>query len=164
MGTPDPALGIAVDFPELDFRNGINFAMQMGRPNDPELAPTFGFLPTGEVSYRRGTTLLDPDTVRKDRDGRPLDPTIRVFQAPAVRLTVDCAIEINPVDAEELPVGNFRPSRANVTVLDTEWRKIHGCRDMKYNGDTYLFAFEPEVNGMFGVDVHTLVFYALKDS
>lgn len=164
MAQPDPALGISVDFPELDFRNGITFAMQMGKPNDPELVPTFGFVATGEKTYRRGTEVLDPASVRKDRDGRPLDPTIRVFQAPAVRIEVDCAIEVTPVNAEELPVGNFRPSKAEVTVLDTEWQKIRGCRDMKYNGDTYLFAFEPEVNGLFGVDVHTLVFYALKDS
>ena len=42
MGAPDPSLGISVDFPEQDFRDGIRFAMQMGAANSG-LAPVFVF-------------------------------------------------------------------------------------------------------------------------
>lgn len=161
MGTPDPALGIAVDFPELEFRNAIAFAMQMGRAN-ASLQPVFVF-PSGNRAYYKNGTLLDPPP-RLDRDGRPFDPEVEVRVEPPRSVTVDCAVEIEEVNREELPVGNFRPSKATVTVLDTAHAQITGCREMRYNGDLYLFAFEPEVNGMFGVNVHSMIFYALKDS
>ena len=63
-----------------------------------------------------------------------------------------------------MPVGNFRQTKAVVTLLDTEYAKVTGCREMNYNGDRYLYGYEPEVNGLFGIDVHTMIFYALDES
>jgi hypothetical protein len=65
---------------------------------------------------------------------------------------------------EELPVGNFRPVKAVVTVLDVDYLLIQDCRELRYNGDRYGYGYEPDDNGLFGVDVHQIVFYALDES
>ena len=160
--------GFQVDFPADQFRNAITFAMQMGLPTlpdgsqDPDKRPIFVPKSTGKKYYMGGTEIPKP---RVDRDGRPLDPTITVVddQAEPIR-DVNCAVEITEVGANEVPVGNFRPTKATVTVLDIEYPKVANCREMIYNGDRFLYDYEPENNGLFSVGVHTLIFFALGDT
>lgn len=163
MGDIDPSLGISANFPSDDFTSAIRFAMQMGAPPDEALRVTFVFASTGRT-YRKGTTVLAETDVRLDRSGEPLDPEVTWTETPPRRAQVDCAIEIERADANELPVGNFRPTKATVTVLDEQHEQVKGCREIVYNGDRYLFGYEPDALGMFSVGVFTMIFYALDES
>lgn len=173
MGTPDPSLGISVDFDVAAFENGIRFAMQMGTPNDSDKRPKFIRKGTGRTYWKDGVQL--GSTPRLDQDGTPLDPDIEVRRDSDTVITtpktdegsVDCAIAIQKAGRAELdeqPVGNLRGTKAEVTVLPSDYATIADCREMLYNGDTYVYGYEPEVNGLFGSGVHTLVFYCLDDS
>lgn len=162
MAIPDASLGIGVDFDADAFRNGIRFAMQMGAPPDEERKAVFVFKSTARSYWKDGVELTEQPRI--DRDGKPLDPTIKVVEVPGRREQVDCAVEILRADATELPVGNFRPTKAVVTLLDEEYAKIEGCRELIYNADRYLYGYEPEAPGLFDVGTHTIVFYALDES
>lgn len=167
MGQPDAALGIAAGFDEPAFRNAISFAMQMGRPNDPDRAPVFLKKASGRTYWKKidgVDTQLDPATVRTGRQGEPLDPEVRVVKNPDQEVRVDCAIETEDVPTTEIPTGNFKPLRAVVTVMDTEYAKLEGVKELRYNGDRYQKDHEPDIMGLFGADVHVLVFYALDES
>lgn len=163
MATTDPNLGLSVAFDSEGFRQAIRFAMQMGAAPNPALRPTFVFPSTGRTFTKDGVT-LDPATVRTDREGNPLDPTIRGTPTPGVRKQVDCAIEIVRADANEIPVGNFRQTKAVVTLLDEEYEQVKGCRELVYNGDRYVFGYEPEVVGLFDVGTFTMIFYAVDET
>ena len=190
MGTPDPILGISVDFPLETFEAGVRFAMQMGVSNDPDKRPKFVRKSTSREYWKDGAKLWPYDGTpiplspaptgppRTDRDGNPLDPDIEVRRGadtvvttPRVTVngtvqanTADCALEIVKADADELPPGNFRPTKAVVTVLASDYAAIQGCQEMRYNGDVYQFGYEPETDGLFGADVSQLIFYCLDDS
>jgi hypothetical protein len=161
MGDIDPSLGISVDFDSQGFRDAIHFAMEMGAAPDPTLRPTFIFKSTVQSYRKNGVPVPDP---RLDRDGKPLDPDIEAVETSGNRVQVDCAIEIIRADADELPVGNFRPTKAVVTLLDEEYAQVKGCREMVYDGDRYLFGYELEALGLFDVGTFTLIFYCLDDS
>lgn len=162
---PSSDLGIAANFPAEKFRNGIKFAMQMGAPNQEGRAVAFVRKHSG-VQYFLNDVEVFPgvDGIRIDRDGKPLNPEVRMVEAEDELITVDCAVDIVPADASELPVGTFRPVKAEVTVLDVDYTKIQDCRELAYNGDRYVFGYEPTDSGLFDVDVHTLIFYALDES
>lgn len=164
MATPDPALGFDVDFDKEAFENGIRFSMQMGAPNDLDRQAVF-IKKSTTVRYFLGSTEVFPGAdLRTDRDGKPLNPDVRMEAGTDQEIPVDCAIEITKADADELPVGDFRPTKATVTVLDSDYLDIEGCQEMRYNADRYLFGYEPEADGMFDSGVHQLVFYAVDDS
>lgn len=163
MATPDSSLGLSADgFDSETFRNAIKFAMQMGTPPDPDRRPKFVKRSNIRTYWRNGVELLE--TPRMGREGEPLDADIEIKVVPPELIEVDCAIEIVLADADELPVGNFRQTKAMVTFLDDDYAKIEGCKEMTYNGDQYLYGYEPEANGMFDVGVHTIVWYALDES
>lgn len=161
MGIPTVP-GLPVNFDEVAFRNAIAFSMQMGRPNDPARKPVFLKKSATPVTYEKNG--LPVPAPRMGRSGEPLDPEIRVVKAPPQEIEVDCAIEVEDVKADDLPVGNFKPVKVTVTVLDTEYVKLAGVKEMRYNGDLYMKDHEPEVDGLFGVDVHMLVFFAVDES
>ena len=158
MGIPDPSLGFSSAFDSSLFNNAIRFAMQMGAPLQEELRPTFVFASAG-VSYWRGEDeVLNP---RVDRDGSPLDPEIEERQVPPRRIQVDCAVEVERgALAGETPVGNFQQTRLVVTLLEEQYAQVKGCASCEYNGDNYLYAFEPDNFGLFDAGVHTLIFNA----
>lgn len=162
MATPDPSLGIPANFPEEQFRSAIHFAMQMGINPDPAKAPVF-VIPGIGRTYWRGTSQILPPP-RTDRDGQPLDPTIDVVEGPDTEVRRDCAIEVTRADADELPVGAFRPTKVVVTLLDDDYHAVKAARRLLYNGDEYIFGYEPESQGLFEVGVYTLIFYALDES
>jgi len=153
--------GTYAGFDATAFREGILFAMQMGSPPDPALRPRFVF-PAGVPTYEKnGVPVTNP---RLDRDGNPMDPDIELIQSPGTIVQVPCAVEITKADAEEVPVGNFRPTKALVTFLDSDYLQVKGCREMVYNGDRYGFSYVPEALGMFDVGVFTMVFFAIRES
>jgi hypothetical protein len=170
VAQPNPALGIPAGFDEQAFRNAMAFSMQMGKPNDLDRKPVFLKKSTGRTYSRGGEVLWSgsgqppPAVVRTGRKGEPLDPTIKVVPNDDVEVEVDCAIEVEDVKQEDLPVGNFKPVKLTVTVLDTEYAKLAGVKELKYNGDHYMKSNEPEIDGLFGVDVHQLVFFAVDES
>lgn len=158
---PDPALGISVGFDAAKFTDGVRFAMQMGAPPDVGDRVTFVFPASGKTYTKNGTPVATP---LLDRDGYPLDRDIHIEETPGQRLQVDCAVQVTPADAAELPVGNFRPTKLTITLLDEQYQQVKGAREVTYAGDRYLFGYQPEVDGLFGVAVHTLIFYALDES
>lgn len=163
MVIPDPGLGFDVEFDADEFRNAIHFAMQMGISPDVDKRPVF-LRKSTTVTYKKdGVTLPSPP--RLDRDGRPYDPEIEVLRAADTRVSdISCAVEIVLADASELPVGNFRPTKAVVTLLDEEYALVSDCRELIYNGDRYLYGYEPDGLGLFDVGVNTIIYYALDES
>jgi hypothetical protein len=150
------------------FREAISFAMTMGAPPDPDARAVFVFSQGTRTYWKNGVQLTT--TPRLDQDGRPLDPTIQVRAEPAVTKKqgpgadeVDCAIEFDIVNTEELPVGNLRPGRLTVTVLDTDYAKVEGCREVLISGDRYTFQYEPPSMGLFDVGVRQMIFYAVDE-
>ena len=156
-------------FDAAQFREAIKFAMTMGAPPAPGDRAIFVFGSTGQTYWKNGIQLLI--TPMLDQDGRPLDPTVEVRKTQAVTKKqgpaadeIDCAIEFEPVDREELPVGNLRPGKMTVTVLDADYTKIQGCKEVQMTGDRYLFQYEVPALGLFDVGIRQLVFYALDES
>lgn len=160
---PDAALGLAVGFDQDAFRNAIKFAEQMGAPNEEERQVRFIRKGVGRT-YSLNGVQVDPSTLRLDRDGKPLNPQVRMEVSADLELEADCAVEIQPAEADELPVGKFRPVKAVVTMLDVDYAKVQDCKEMEYNGDRYVYGYEPATYGLFGVDVHSMIFYALDES
>lgn len=163
------APGIAVNFPSATVRNALLFAMQMGAPNEtgPNDKRQVRFLRrNGAIQYFRGDSFvpLELDSFRRDRDGKPLDPTIRMETAEDEEVKVDVAIEVEEATAEELPVGNFRPVKATITIMAEEYAQIVGCREVIYNNDRYGYAYELAANGLFDMTFHTLIFFAIDES
>lgn len=165
---PDAALGIEAGFDPVEFRNAIHFAMQMGTPPDPDMRLKFMRQPAGRTYWKDGVQLNT--TPRTDRDGKPFDPDIEVRKPAPEAYTmpgggqVDCAIEVTRADADELPVGNFEPTKLIITLLDEEYAVVKDCRQVVYNGDLYRFGYAPEALGLFSVGVNTMIFYAENES
>jgi hypothetical protein len=153
--------GSSSSFDAGKFRGAIEAAMDMGAPPDPARRPVFVFPSSGRGYVKNGAPVLNPVL---DMDGRPLDPGVRVVDVPGDQVSVPCAVQIMKADAEEIPVGNFRPTKAIVTMLDLAHAMVQGCREMIYNGDRYVFGYEPEALGMFEVGVFVMVFYAAGES
>jgi hypothetical protein len=162
MVRPDPALGISADFDGDQFRDSIRFAMQMGTPPEVGKRASFVFKSTGRTYRKGGQELASPP--RLDRDGKPLDPNVEVINIPPVIKIVDCAVEVVRADADELPVGNFRLTKAVVTLLDEQYDQVKGCRELLFNGDRYLYGYEPEGLGLFDVGINTMIFYATDET
>lgn len=170
---PDAALGMGADGFDADgFRNAIKATMQMGIHPDPDRRPKFIRKGGEKTFWKDGVQLTSPPLM--GREDEPLDPQIEVrraepviISAPAVagnENTCDCAVEIQLAEADEIPVGNFRSTKAVVTFLDIDYARIVGCKEMRYNGDRYVYGYEPEAPGLFSVGVHTIIWYALDES
>ena len=160
MALPDAALGISANFDAQEFRDGIHFAMQMGTPIAEDRKPAFVFASPGRSYTKNGETVTN---VRLDSSGQPIDPEVRVVEIPGKRVQVDCAVEIAKADSDEMPVGNFRGTKATVTLLDVDYEQVQGCKELEFNGDRYSYGYEPDGLALFDVAVHTLVFYALEE-
>ena len=153
--------GTNASFNATEFRDAIHFAMQMGTPPDATIAPVFVFPPGAVTYWKNGAEVLNPPL---DRDGFPFDPEIEKVVVPAKRVSVPCAVEYVKADADELPVGSFRPIKAIVTLLDVDYAQVAGCRSMIANSDTYAYGYEPGAAGLFEVGIHTIVFYAIQET
>lgn len=168
MAIPDDALGIDVDFPSLEVTNGLRFAMQLGRNANASKAIHFMARGSGSRTYWKNDVQLG-STPRLDSDGNPLDPDVEVRPPEDTEILdgdkpVDCAVEVEPRDALETPVGNFRPTKVIVTALGPQYQLIKDCRKILYNGDEYMLGYEPESVGLFDLEAYTLIFYAKDES
>jgi len=156
VALPSASLGLPVNFPTDAFNTAIRFAMQMGAPVDPDKRPKFVFPSTGKTYWKDGVLVVN---ARTDRDGKPLNPEIEIRVAKPVTKQVDCAIVVERVGAGgEVAVGNFNSTRLVVTLLEEEWAEVVGCESVEYNGDLYVYAYEPENYGLFDAGVHTFIF------
>lgn len=163
MVNPNPALGFSVNFPQQQFENAIRFAMQMGTPNPAEKRVTFIFKNDGVTYWKNGVQLTDPP--RLDLDGHPYDAEVEVRKAADTEVQVDCAFEVGEAPpTREDPVGTFQRSQLTVTLLEAEYQQVAGCQSARYNGDRYVYSFEPDTYGLFGSDVHTMIFVSEDDS
>jgi hypothetical protein len=158
--------GFSAAFPTDTVRNGLLFAMQLGAPNDATRKVTFVKKSPGRQYFLGEVEQFQPPlgTLRLDRDGRPLDPNVRVVPTPDQEFTVDVAIELADATADEMPVGNFRPVKATITLMAQEYEQVKGCREIKYNNDRYGFSHELDLLGLFDLDFHVLVFFAINES
>lgn len=163
MAATDPALGITAEFDPAQFRTAIRFAMQMGAPNRPEDRATFYFKSTGRTYTRDGIPLAEAP--RTDRSGNPLDPDIEVHDQVPDPVQVDCAVKIErPGAYSEGPVGGMPETQAIVTVLDQDYDTIKDATEMRYGGDRFRFGYQPQISGLFDVDVRQLVFIAVDEN
>src|ERR687892_2652358 len=105
MAQPDPALGISANFPTQTVRNGLLFAMQVGKPGDVLRQVKFVKKSPGRRYFLDGVEQFQPPlgTLRVDRDGRPLNPQVRVEQTPDQQIPVDVAIALTDANADEMP-------------------------------------------------------------
>ena len=83
---------------------------------------------------------------------------------PEIVEDANCAIEIERANADEIPVGKFLNTKAVVTLLDVDYAKIQGCKELRYNGDRYASPTEIEAPGLFDVGIHTIIYYAIDES
>lgn len=162
MVQPDPALGIAVNFPQELFENGILFAMQMGKPNDPDKQVVFLFPGTGVTYWKNGVSIPPPPL---DLDGHPYDPDVEVRKGGETEVRVDCAVEVGEVAPDrEDPVGTFQRTQLTITLLAAQYAEAAGAQAVLYNGDRYVYSFEPTNYGLFGANVHQMIFVSKDDS
>lgn len=166
MVNPDPSLGLSADFPTATVRNALLFAMQMGKPTDVTRQVQFIKKSPGRQYFLGDVEQFQAPlgTLRLDRDGRPLNPEVRVVATPDQQIALDVAIELTEASAAEIPVGNFRPVKATVTLMEQEYQQIVGCRELAYNADRYGFGYELDATGLFDLTFHTLIFFALNES
>jgi hypothetical protein len=164
MATPDPALGLSATFPTADVRNALLFAMQMGKANDSNARLKFIITSSDAPTYWQDDVQLDSPP-RLDRDGKPLNPNIEVRKTPDEEVEVDAAVEVAPALPNELPpIGNFRPSKLTVTLMEQEYDQVKEAREVLYNTDRYVYGSEPEIDGLFDLDFHQIVYFAVEDS
>lgn len=164
MATPDASLGINVAFPEADFVNGIRFAMQMGRHPDPNRALYFIRKVPGVTYFRDGVELVDvPDL---DRDGAPLDPTVEVRRQADQIVRVDYAVEVTETTRGfvDTGVGIIKPTKITITLLGPDYAQVKDLRECSYNGDRFIYSYEPEADGLFEVAIHQVVYVAKDDT
>lgn len=137
-------------FPANQFRDAIRFAMTMGTPNRVADRATFRWL------EERTYASQDPAGQTYDWAAAPVTTTsIADLQLPC---TVETA---KPTDVEGTSLGSFDPSKAVITLLDTEYDQMvaHGGRlpDRVIVGETtFVVRFEGNPQGLFDVDTHQL--------
>lgn len=163
---PSANLGLSVNFPSADVRNALLFAMQMGAPNKVTERVRFVKKAPGRRYFLDDVEQFQPPagTLRLDRDGKPLNPNVTVEQTPDDEIPLDVAIEITQATAEELPVGSFRPVKAEITMMQEEYDQMAGSRELLYNNDRYGYGYETEAIGLFDMTFHVLIFFAIDES
>lgn len=146
--------GTNPNFDAAGFRAGIRLAMQMGAPVKESDRVTFVFKETKTYN------------VRTDPEGNPLDPFAQPVSTtvPRANTQVDCALEFSDATADELPVGNFRPTKVVVTVFDTDYEVVKDAKELLIGGDRYLIGYERPPLGLFEVGMHQIVAFAIDES
>lgn len=138
-------------FPADQFRDAIRFAMTMGTPNKVADRATFRWI------EERTYTSQDPA-------GRTYDWATPPAATVAIAdLQLPCTVETPKSTTEDgTALGSFDPSKATVTLLDTEYDALlaHGAGrlpDQVIIGQTtYVVRFEGDPMGLFDVDTHQL--------
>lgn len=149
-------------FDPVLFRNSIKYAMQMGAPSDPTQRAEFVFRDSSPTYWKDGDELLTAP--RLDREGKPFDPSVEVRQSSGERVSVDCSVTYPGKTMDSTtPVGFLGDGQVAVTLLDDDYSQVRGCYMMVHNQDEHLFLYERST-GLFGVDIHTMVFYTKDEN
>src|ERR1044072_821527 len=97
--------------------------------------------------YFPKTRTTSPTDAPADDDGVPFDPTVVASTGDSkARVQVSCAVDY--IDAPEAveTFGGDRPSRIEITLLDTEYQQIKGFSFVVAGGDKYVYdSTEPPV-------------------
>lgn len=147
--------GAFTGFDKAAFREGILFAMGMGRPNDATGVTRFRWLP--QRTYNP-----------QDGDDQPLDWSATPVTDSGAIADHEVAVAVQngrPGDTDtENPVGSFDDSIITVIVLAEEWQDLlaHGGRrpDQVVHGPKlYTIDWDgtPPPIGLFDEDVYQLV-------
>lgn len=139
------------------FEEGIRFAMKMGAPVKMENRVTFVF--PRATSYPPGTRL--------DREGRPLDPTVRRIEAvDRPDIQVDCAVEFGDASGvtKETAVGRFAPTRVTLTLFEVDYERVKDAKEVRVGGDTYVVAYHPPPLALFNVGFQQMICHARDET
>lgn len=154
--------GANPSFDAATFRDGILTAMRMGAPPEVSQRATFLFRRGAQRYFRDGEEIPPP---RLDQEGKPLDPTIRVESVPAREpLQTDCAVEFESATADEVPVGNFRPAKVVITLLEEEYEQVQDAIEVRLGGDVYVIGYQRPPMGLFQVGVRQFVAFARDET
>lgn len=136
------------------FRTAVRFAMTMGSPT----------LTADKATFRFRKTRTFPTGTRLDQEGNPLDPTVAATTVEPTPVVMDnVAVEFQTADPQELPVGNFRPTKAVLTLLDEEWATVSDAIEVELGGDTYMIGYVHPPLGMFDVTVIQLSCFGINE-
>lgn len=145
------------------FRDGIEFAMQMGIPNTA----------ADRVTFRWAS---EPAFADADTKGNPYDftdaPTSTVSAADQVAsLTLPVTFEFSSTRSSsgDTAIGSFDVTRIKVTVLDTHFALITDANlglpdQIVAGGNTYIIDYYAPPQGLFGVTIHDVYATARDES
>ena len=154
--------GTNASFDATEFRDGIELAMTMSLPNEESLRATFHFPLTTSYVDQNGDPVINP---KVDQDGSPLDPSIRIVRTPSADpVQVPVAIEFAVATPQELPVGQFEPTRATLTILDRHWPAVQDAHEVSLGGDRYVIAYRLPPIGIFEATIHQVQCYAKSET
>lgn len=150
-------------FNATEFRNAIEFAMQMGLPGTQSERVTF--------QWDEAKTFSDPD-----ERGNPYDwtstpsSTVSAADVPA-SLTVPCAVEFSArrSSSGDTIMANFDAAAITVTLLDTQYALLQDANlglpnKMIVDGNTYDINFWGPPVGLFTVTVYQAYAQARDES
>lgn len=136
------------------FRDAVHFAMNMGLPQTESERATFHF---------RGVKTWPPGTVL-DQDGTPINPNISPTTVTPDPVQIPCAVEFSQAKPDELPAGQFIPTKATVTILDEDYPQVKDAIEVELNGDRYAIRYTPPSMGLFEVTVYQFICFAKDES
>lgn len=156
--------GSSSEFNADDFRAGIRLAMRMGLPPNTAHQPVFVLASDAPTYTKNGVPVTNP---RLDASGKPIDPEVKIVPGAAHEVSgVLCAVEVSDASASDIatagldPVGMFRSAKAEVTLLDEEYAQVKGCKQLRYAGNQYTYAYTSQSLGLFDVGVTVMTFLA----
>jgi hypothetical protein len=140
-----------------DFRRNIRFVMNMGAPPLTEERATFYF--ANVLVYQSPDDAADTDA-----SGTPFDPSIPVTMTRPDPVQVPCSVEY--FDAEGVPTdfGIVTPSRAAITLLDEDYKKVKECAYVVLGGDKFVYRRTQSPDGLFDVGLYTMHFVSENDT
>lgn len=136
------------------FRRNIRMVMNMGAPTASEDQATFVF--PNQLVY-------DAATDDTDANGIPFDPSIPVRRHTPPSVKVPCAIEYYNVEGAVTDFGMVSASRAALTLLDEDYRKVKGCSAVLLGGERFNYQRTEAPTGLFDVGLYVMWFTAEND-
>lgn len=133
------------------FRDGIHYAMNMGAPEDDELAVTFVF---------DSAVLVDGPA---DASGVPFDPDAELVGSAPQQHRVPYAIEYYDARGQLTGLGIINATRVEITVLDEEYEQIRDAVAVIINGNRFNRRKEAAPMALFSVNVHVMHFDAVDN-
>ena len=137
------------------FRAGITLVMRMGAPIDVNDQATFTF--PKQMVYRQ------QDQGDFDGEGVPFDPSIPVTTVVVPSVKVPCAVEYFDAEGVVTDFGLVTPSRATITLLDEDYRKVKECNAVLLGGDRFIYRHTEFPSALFDVGLFIMHFTAEND-